>query len=235
MGFFSKLFNKQQEPPAGFLQGDIFYTRVNGQFHIYKVLKVDDEHQTYHLLVYQPVDKLPKTEDIKDMKVSVYHVPIDKSGFEGETVLLTNVEILHTDLVGYYEYLRQTGNNNELAKIANGHYKGAMRLTDLGQRKEAIEEYSRAIEIIPSFFEAIDNRAFCKMDLALYNDAIDDFNLSLKVNPNSYLAVFSIGECMLRLKEFDKAKEQFEKAIAINPQQQIGRDFLQKAIEHKLP
>ena len=39
---------------------------------------------------------------------------------------------------------------------------------------------TQTLELKTDIFEAIDNRAFCKMDLGLWADAIEDFKLSFK-------------------------------------------------------
>jgi tetratricopeptide (TPR) repeat protein len=85
-----------------------------------------------------------------------------------------------------------------------------------------------AIYLFPQFFEAIDNRAFSKMDLGLWSDAIKDFKLSLEQNPNTILAEFSIGECYFKMGDFQNAKRQFEIANNIDPNDQTSRQFLDK-------
>jgi len=104
-------------------------------------------------------------------------------------------------------------------------------LTDEKKNLEAIDSYSKAIDLLPIFYETIDNRAFCKMDIGLWADAIEDFQESLEVNPGSLLAEFSIGECYLKLGNYQKAKEQFEKAIVIDPTHPAPKDFLKKINE----
>jgi tetratricopeptide (TPR) repeat protein len=229
MNFFKNLFSKTKDTSSEFAEGDIFYCLFDEKYHLYKVLKVDNDFPTYHVLCYQPLDKLPNIENISGLDILVYHSPIAKTGFEGATFFSKSI-IKNTDLVGYYEYLRQTDNTNELAKIANSYYKEGYRLTDLQRHKDAIDEYTKAIEVFPTFYEAIDNRAFCKMDLALYDEAIEDFQLSLTVNKNSFLAIFSIGECHLRLSEFEKAKEYFEYAQKLDPTNKHVDFFLKKAV-----
>ncbi|MBT1711033.1 tetratricopeptide repeat protein [Fulvivirgaceae bacterium PWU5] len=234
MGLFNFLKNKEAQPDHSkneqvveFSVGDIFYTEKNEKFNLYKILAEDKEFECYHILTYAPVNSLPAGNDIDNLPVSVYHSPFAKKAFAG-AVLLTNKQIIADDLIGYHEYLHQTQEPNYYLPIANEYYKAALRLTDEKRHYDAIDSYSKAIDLFPQFFEAIDDRAFCKMDLGLWSDAIEDFKLSLKQNPNSLLAEFSIGECYFKMGDYQNAKRQFELAHSIDPNHQAPRQFLDK-------
>lgn len=132
------------------------------------------------------------------------------------------------NLIRYHKYLRLTQKPNYYISIANNYYQSGFKLTDEKKQYEAIDAYSKAIDLFPKFFETIDNRAFCKMDLGLWSDAIEDFKLSVSQNPNDLLAEFSIGECYFKLGELQNAKQQFEIANKIDPNHQASRQFLNK-------
>lgn len=231
MSIFKRLFaTNTDEQPNGqrdFSEGDIFYTHFDNHYDIYKLLVFDKEFECYHVLCYKPLDTLPSIKNVDSLEVAVYHSPIDKNGFK-DAKLLTKDKISSYDLIGYHEYLRQTEEPNYYIPIANEYYLAGLHLTDENKYYEAIESYSKAFDLLPSFFEAMDNRGFCKMDLGQWTEAIGDFQESLELNPNSLLAEFSIGECYLKMDNYQKAKEQFEKAIAIDPTHQTSKDFLKK-------
>ncbi|OQP49797.1 hypothetical protein A4H97_28330 [Niastella yeongjuensis] len=219
--------NEQAASQSYFSEGDIFYTQDHKQYYLYKLLAFDKDFDCYHVLRYEPVNALPNNETLSDLEVQVYHSPIDRNGFK-DAKLLTASKIVADDLIGYHEYLRGTQDPEEYIPIATGYYQAGYTLTDEKKYYEAIDAYSKAIDLIPTFYEAIDNMAFCKMDLGLWADAIEDFQESLEVSPNSMLAVFSIGECYFKMGDYRKAKEQFEQAIDIDPTHQLPRDFLNK-------
>lgn len=232
MGLFDFLKNKKTQPDdfkteqvTDFSAGDVFYTTRDGKYNLYKLLI--DDNECYHILTYSSVDSLPSIEGIDNLSVFVYHSPFDKKAFTGAT-LLANKPVTSKELVGYHTYLRQTQDPNTYVAIANNYYKEGFRLTDEKKHYEAIDAYSKAIDLFPQFFEAIDNRAFSKMDLNLWSDAIDDFKLSLQLNPNSLLAEFSIGECYFKAGDFQNAKRQFEIAHNIDPSQQAPIQFLHR-------
>lgn len=231
MSFLKKLFsgadNKDESKMTDFSAGDIFYIKADNKFNLYKLLVIDSEFECYHILTYSPVDSLPSISDIDHLPVFVYHSPFDKKAFANAT-LLTNMPLTADDLIGYHEYLRQTQDPNFYIPIANNYYKAGLTLTDQKKHYEAIDSYSKAIDLFPQFFEAIDNRAFCKMDLGLWPEAIEDFKLSLQENPKSLLAEFSIGECYFKMGDYENARRQFEIAHSIDPNHQAPIQFLDK-------
>jgi len=231
MSFFKKLFssadNRNDSKTTDFSVGDIFFTKFDNKYHLYKLLVIDTEFECYHVLTYSPVDSLPSVSNIDSLSIFVYHSPFDKKTFTNAT-LLTNQILIANDLVGYHEYLRQTQEPSFYIPIANNYYKAGFALTDQKKLYEAIDSYSKAIDLFPQFFEAIDNRAFCKMDLGLWADAIEDFKISLQQNPKSLLAEFSIGECYFKMGDYENAKRQFEIAHSIDPNHQTPIQFLDK-------
>ena len=155
-----------------------------------------------------------------------YHSPFDKKAFRDGTIL-TNLKVKSEELTGYHEYLRQTTSLEQYLPIADSYYEAALKLTDDRKHEDAIDRYSKAIDLCPQFFEAFDNRAFCKMDLGLWADAIKDFKLSLSTNLNSLLAEFSIGECYFKMGDFEKSRQHFEKAHEIDPKHSAPIKFLE--------
>ncbi|MFN8335620.1 MAG: tetratricopeptide repeat protein [Cyclobacteriaceae bacterium] len=208
-----------------FTEGDIFYTIIENKYHLHKVLKVDHDFNTYHVLGYAPAEKLPDPEKVTELSVFIYHFPIDKNGFENP-VLFTRSIVSDEELTGYHEYLRQTQSIDSIIQEATRYFHEGYSLTDQKKHEEAIEKYSRAIDLFPTLYEALDNRAFCKMDLGRWRDAIEDFKMSLTIHPYSALAEFSIGECYLKLGEVHSSKEYFQRALAIDPDHELSKEFL---------
>ncbi|MBL7835317.1 MAG: tetratricopeptide repeat protein [Cyclobacteriaceae bacterium] len=217
-----------------FTEGDIFYTRIENKYHLHKVLKVDRDFGTYHVLGYSPAEHLPDPEKVEALTVFIHHFPIDKNGFENP-VLFKKSRVRDEELIGYHEYLRQTQNMDSIIEEATRYFHEGYALTDQKKHEEAIEKYTRAFDLFPTLYEALDNRAFCKMDLGRWKDAIDDFKLSLTIHPYSALAEFSIGECYLKLGDLHSAKQYFNRALAVDPDHQLSKDFLQRLEESSKP
>lgn len=208
-------------------EGDLFYVLHEGSYQPYKLLVNDIDFSCYHVLAYEPLDTVPSQGDADNLNIRVYHFPVDAGGFK-DPVVFGNRKVLSQELTGYHEYLRQTRHYEEYTPLAIAYFNDGLRLTDENRHREAIDAYSKAADLFPLFYEALDNRAFCKMDLGLWEDAVSDFLASLQVNPDSTLAEFSIGECYLRLKRYPEAKAQFEKALSIDPGHQLSITFLEK-------
>lgn len=229
MSFFKKILgnNKEDNPiHENFQEGDIFYTEEDCRYQIFKLLRIDNKMDGLHVLGYDDTTSVPAEDEIENLKIKIYHFPIDRNGFN-QPKFIRNSAVTENELLGYFEYIKQTNYVEEIVKYANDFYQQAHKLTDQMEYLGAIERYSKAIDLMPSFFEAIDNRAFCFMDLGKWNEAIEGFEQSLKVNPNSLLALFSIGECYFRLEEYPKAKDYFEQAIQVDPSHPKPKEFLE--------
>lgn len=213
-----------------FTEGDIFYTVIENKYHLHKVLKADADLNTYHVLGYSPMNALPDPDKTDELSVFIYHFPIDKNGFENP-VLFKKSTVRDEELKGYHEYLRETQRIDSIIEEATRYFHEGYALTDQQRHEDAIDKYSMAIKLYPTLYEAIDNRAFCKMDLGRWREAIEDFELSLSIHPYSALAEFSIGECYLELGDLNSAKVHFNKALALEPDHELSKEFLQKINE----
>lgn len=212
------------EAKRSFEVGDVLVSRSgNGEWKTVKVLAVDswpDDGDTLQCLVYRPIAHVPTAESFRSPDDPGYHGPISAEGFaEGWDVLCTS-PIEEGDLVGFIEYLKMTDFGRYLEVTgqsvdavvaqANAYYRAASALDDDGMKLEAINTYALAIDLLPMFFEAIDNRAFLQMEFGDCATALIGFEESLRVNPDGNSAFFSRGECLLRLGRLEEAKQVFE-------------------------
>ena len=215
-------------------EGDILYTKMDSKFQLCKILRIDEDTKTFHTLTYNPLDNLPKLNQIEKLDVFIWHAPI--ASFPKSTTL-TNIPVKENELTGYYEYLRHTDfkrfvdeTGEDLDTIINNaaqSYNDGNDLSSQGEYEKALTKYTEAINLFPLFHEALDNRGLTYMDLGQWDIAILDFKDSLGINPDSFLAVFSIGECYFRLKDFQKALEHFKQALEIEPENSIGKEWLE--------
>lgn len=213
--------------------GDII-TQKNekGEWSVVKILEMDkwpDGSYAAHCLTYKSVPNKPTKTSIKNLSVLIYHAPIAAKSFEKGWELIDNQPVVKEELFGFVEYLKQTDfpryikftgqDPKEIVGKANVHYKRAYALGTDGKRKEAIEEYTKTIELFPLFYETIDNRAFTYMELGDYQSALNDFEASLRVEPNGIAAFFSRGECLMKLGKLKEAEATFKEGLVRFPEQ----------------
>lgn len=204
-------------------RGDLLIRRDEQVWRAVWILEVDpwpDGTASAHCLSYQPMDVRPTADSLSKAEVSIWHAPIDAGSFLGEGYeLIGNRQPGAEDLVGFAEYLKLTDfprylevtgqDGKEIVSRANAHYQRANELCEQGRKQEGIAEYDAAVELFPLFFEAIDNRAFTRMELGEFREALDDFEQSLEVNPDGTAAFFSKGECLMRLGDLAEAEAIF--------------------------
>jgi len=86
-----------------------------------------------------------------------------------------------------------------------------------GSHKDAVDEYSKAIEINPKDAGAYYNRGATYISLGNYNQAIQDFSKAIEINPKYVWAYYYRGIVFGRLGDHNRALQDFDKVIEINP------------------
>jgi tetratricopeptide (TPR) repeat protein len=220
-------------------EGDVFYDIIDGKYHAYQVLKIDDcgkNGQIHHLKMYKTLDKEPAESDIDTLEVFVWHAPFEP--ITGSTYL-GHRDIKSTDLEGFHTYLRMTDFKRYVEETgkdiygiisqAQEYYSKGNESANAKEYEDALTWFDKAIDEYPYFYEAIDNKAFTLMDLGRWNEAISTFKASLRVEPKNHAAVFSIGECHYKLGEYEEAVIHFKSALEINPGDQLSKEWLDKS------
>ncbi|MFH1857794.1 MAG: tetratricopeptide repeat protein, partial [Candidatus Omnitrophota bacterium] len=143
------------------------------------------------------------------------------------------------ELDGYFEYLKHTNfrayaeeqgvSVEELIARAMAAYHEGNGLCQEKRYEEAIEKYSEAIDEVPRFSEAHDNRALTLMDLGRFREAADGFTQSLQVEPDNPVALCSLGECHLKLGKADEAVRILRECVSRWPDKPRHREFLARA------
>jgi tetratricopeptide (TPR) repeat protein len=215
--------------------GDLMCSELDGKFHVSKVLKVDLDNQTYHVLSYFPAAEKPTIDTLDGLDIYALHAPL--ATFESAEKI-GDSEVTQDDLQGFYYYLKTTDfarycqeteqNIDHTIERANTCFREGYAFTDEKKHDEAIAKYLEAVELYPLFYEAIDNMAFLKMNMSRWSDAIDDFRWSLEIESKNVLAEFSIGECYMKMGHLPEAKDQFERALEMESDNPLALDFLAK-------
>ena len=86
----------------------------------------------------------------------------------------------------------------------------------------AIKLYTKAIEILPDFSKAYNNRGILKAKTNDYEGALQDFNTAIEKNPNLANAYYNRGNLKIKNDDIEGALAEFDKGIELNPNDVIG-------------
>lgn len=99
---------------------------------------------------------------------------------------------------------------------------------ELGNYKEAIKDFSKAIELSPGNANAYHGRALANADLAIENNfknpkiALDDYNKAIELNPNFALAYNHRGWYKFLIKDKEGACLDWKKALDLGSSDSIA-------------
>ncbi|MCX5632766.1 MAG: tetratricopeptide repeat protein [Phycisphaerae bacterium] len=90
-------------------------------------------------------------------------------------------------------------------------------LGDQGKIGQAIENYKRAIQFAPEYFEAYYNLAATYYKLGDINQAVINYEKSLQLDPNSYKGHYNLGVALYSVGNFELAKTRYMETLRLKP------------------
>lgn len=109
--------------------------------------------------------------------------------------------------------------DGDLAKVY--YYRGNARLAH-SDYADAIDDYTRALELTPEDASALHERCFARAILGRdLDEALSDCNESLRVRPNDAESLGGRGFVHFRLGLFESAIRDYDAAIALRPQEAV--------------
>lgn len=103
--------------------------------------------------------------------------------------------------------------------------KGA-QLLDAGRFDDALDAFSRAIALDPSFAEAFNQRAVVHYECDRFDRCIDDCDQAIELLPCHFGAWSGKGHALLQLGRFEDAADCYRKALEIHPHLDCVRETL---------
>jgi tetratricopeptide (TPR) repeat protein len=100
---------------------------------------------------------------------------------------------------------------------AKAFYHRALVFTKLNLLPQAIADYSSAIAVNPSFYDAYNNRGLLFERQGLYDKALEDFNTVISLRPAYFQAYVNRGLVFDRGGRYEDALADFGRAITLNP------------------
>jgi len=86
-----------------------------------------------------------------------------------------------------------------------------------GHYNQAIEAFTKTLEIVPHDYEAYNNRGIAWLYKGDYNRAISDFTEALVINPKYFQAYNNRGGAWIYKGNYDRAINDFTRALDFNP------------------
>ena len=87
----------------------------------------------------------------------------------------------------------------------------------LGDPRRAIEDFDRAIALIPDYANIYNNRGYAYSNLGEYRKAIGDYSQAIRLNPKHADACTNRGDAKRSLGRHSEAIEDYDRAILMDP------------------
>ena len=108
-------------------------------------------------------------------------------------------------------------NHHEVkAESASYYFERATKKSEKGLRLEAIADFTTAIYLDPSLWQAFNNRGLDKMLIEDYSGAINDFSKTIEIKPDFANAYYFRGWSKDLLQDYQGAINDLNKAISLD-------------------
>jgi len=94
---------------------------------------------------------------------------------------------------------------------------------DEGEYLQAVEEFSRAIEIYPGMADAFMERGIAYCILEEFERGIEDFNEAIRLEPDNAGAYCNRGLAWFELDDPERALQDYDEAIRLDPKEPTAR------------
>jgi tetratricopeptide (TPR) repeat protein len=108
---------------------------------------------------------------------------------------------------------------------AESYINNGYKCYTLGLYPEAILNYTKAIEISPTFAIAYTKRGETYLRMGQHSEAMLDFDKAIEINPKNIEAYLYRGISYIRNIQYDKAISDLNRVIEINPESAIAYNF----------
>jgi len=104
-----------------------------------------------------------------------------------------------------------------LAKRAKRYFELGGKLFNDDKYNDAIDSYTKAIKLDPTYSSAYFNRSLCFAQKREYEKASRDLLMVMKFEPNSFDAPYVMGLISERKEDFETALKWYDESIKKNP------------------
>jgi tetratricopeptide (TPR) repeat protein len=119
-------------------------------------------------------------------------------------------------------------------KKGRTYYNRAMVFDGLGQKEEAIKDYSIALLYQSDLtIEILSNRAVLFIETGKYKEAIIDLNYLISEDSNNFMYYYNRAFSKLKLNDIDGAIDDYRKVLQLNPDDKQTAEQLQILIDNR--
>ncbi|MEM7476790.1 MAG: tetratricopeptide repeat protein [Planctomycetota bacterium] len=109
----------------------------------------------------------------------------------------------------------------DLESNARAQYLTGIALENTGRLDEAVQAYSKCLEMEPNNSDALNNRAVVLGKLGKYDEAIQDFEKTVELNESDSLAWANLGLALHSVEKYEAAIEKYNKAEELTTDSEI--------------
>lgn len=107
--------------------------------------------------------------------------------------------------------------SNKIKKETGAHIFKGVQYDDQGKYEQAINEFTRAIEINSGYADIYNKRGLSYYNQEKYDQALRDYNKAIEINPRYTDAFNNRGIVYYQQEQYDQAISNYTKAIEIDP------------------
>lgn len=114
-------------------------------------------------------------------------------------------------------------------KLANAHADLGRKYHELGLYAEAVAEYSKALQLCPTFPDIHIRRAVSCRELGDYAEAKASLLRALQLKPSYVEAYVNLGMVHQKMGDHAEAVKAWERALELDPKHRLARIYLKQA------
>ena len=172
-------------------------------------------------------EQVLKNEDVSSGKAGIIAVSGDDENISIDD-LLVNALSAHNqnrfnEAISQYSRILELKPNSVICSIIYKHR--GMAYFACSQYKEAIDDFSFALDLDNKSYKAAYYRGVVHSVLRQYSQAIDDYTLSLLINPYQSFCLFRRGQAYYHIGDYPQALSDCENSLALEPENSSANKF----------
>jgi tetratricopeptide (TPR) repeat protein len=104
---------------------------------------------------------------------------------------------------------------NKYQTIPEAYYSRGLAFKSEKKDQEALQDYTKAIELKSDYIQAYNNRGIIFLDSNKNEEALKDFKKTIEIDPDFVLGYNNLGLALYNEKQYEEAKGYFSKAIEL--------------------